>query len=198
MASSELLAAKTHSSWRIGAPAWWRDPGGAPAASTAVHFLNHSEPHVLFMLFIPFRHSFSKILAGYNFWEILQRRVARANYSPWCCLKGLTDTHHLLTHSRFPAPSAGTSVGPGGLPRGVSPWFPCPYQDVVCHLQLNLGMRAPKDHLSGLPELQTYSSLLPLCSSSLTSSWCLGSVTAASIVPLFCASDLSALGGQSE
>lgn len=157
-----------------------------------------TQSHVLFMLFIPFRHSFSKILAGYNFWENLQRRVGRANYSPWCCLKGLTDTHHLLTHSRFPPPSAGTSVGPGGLPCGMSPWFPCPYQDVVCHLHLNLGMRAPKDHLSGLPEFQTYSSLLPSCSSSLTSSWCLGSVPAASIVPLFCASDLSAWGGQSE
>ena len=149
------------------------------------------------MLFIPFRLSFSKTLAGRNFRENLQRRVGRANYSPWCCLKDLTDTH-LLTHSRFPPPSTGTSVGPGGLPCGVSPWFLCPYQDVVCHLQLKLGMRAPKDHLSGLPEFQTYSWLLPLCSSSLTSSWWLGSVTSASIVPLFCASDLSAWGAQSD
>lgn len=76
----------------------------------------------------------------------------------------------------------------------MSPWCACLCQDVVCHLQLKLGMKAPKDHLSGLPKHQTYFSLPPLRSSNFASLWWLGSVTSASIEPLFCASDLLAWG----
>ena len=88
-------------------------------------------------------------------------------------LKDLTDTRHLLAHSRFPSPLAVTSVGPGGLPFWGELLFSMPSSGCghlqFFHLQLKLGTRVSKDHLSRSPEYQTYFSLfhyvvvLPLC-----------------------------------
>lgn len=71
-------------------------------------------------------------------------------------LKDLTDIHHLLTHSRFPSHWLALLLNKAVCLCGVSPWFPYPYQDVVCHLQLKLGMRLPQDYLSESPDCQTF------------------------------------------
>lgn len=113
-------------------------------------------------------------------------------------LRDLTDNPHLLTHSRFPSPSAGTSLGPGGLSCRASTWLPCASQNVVCHLQSALGVRVSKGQLSEPPEYQICSSLPASCSSSLSSSRRLGSATSASLAPLFCACDPSASGAHGD
>lgn len=67
-------------------------------------------------------------------------------------LKDLTDTYPLLTHSRFPSSSAGTSVGPGDLPFWGELLFSMPSSGCGFPLTLKMAREYQKttlvDHLS--------------------------------------------------